>query len=79
MKTDLAVRYARLKHRNEWRLTWEPYIVHPMNVMKSNKKLRLWGLYEQVAILHDVYENCWVQIEEIEVIYWATVANLEKF
>jgi (p)ppGpp synthase/HD superfamily hydrolase len=50
--------YAYKLHAHQKRKNGEPYISHPLGVMKRVKKLQLSKTSEQVAVLHDVFENC---------------------
>lgn len=71
-----AVLYAAKKHKFQVRSSWDMYIVHPLNVMNKVKKNKLWKVYEQASVLHDVCEDCWVWKKEIGKRFWNNVADI---
>ncbi len=68
--------YAALKHKGQFRKSGEEYIIHPLNVA-----IILTGIYADcdtlcAALLHDVVEDCDVELSEIEEKFGKTVAFL---
>lgn len=66
--TISALSYARVAHKDQVRKSGEPYIIHPLTVAAHGVSL---GLYEDEiiasAILHDVVEDCNVDINSLPV------------
>lgn len=68
--------YATLKHKGQFRKSGEEYIIHPLNVA-----IILTGVYADIdtlcaALLHDVVEDCDVELSEIEEKFGHTIAFL---
>ena len=69
MKETLkALTFAREKHKNQFRKSGEPYIVHPLTMACNAVSL---GIKEDAVIatilLHDVCEDCGVSVGELPV------------
>jgi guanosine-3',5'-bis(diphosphate) 3'-pyrophosphohydrolase len=71
-----AYDFAKKSHGNEKRLSWEPYIVHPVYVAKYLMMIKPWLYAIQAALLHDVIEDTPVTAEEIKKEFWPEVAFL---
>lgn len=71
-----AYDYAVAQHKDQVRLSWEVYIVHPLRatefLMEINPDLET----IQTCLLHDVIEDCNVTEEDIEKLFWPEVASL---
>lgn len=68
--------YAYEKHKGQFRKSGEEYIIHPLNVA-----IILTGIYADVdtlcaALLHDVVEDCDVELSEIEEKFGKAIAFL---
>lgn len=80
-KADLAVvkdayEYAAIAHREQKRISGEPYIVHPLEVAKILAELEL-DLETIIAgLLHDVVEDTGVTLNEISERFGSEVALL---
>ena len=61
-----AIEFAKKAHEGQKRKTGEPYIIHPMAVMRT---LMDWGMDEDTIIagvLHDTVEDTEVTLEDIK-------------
>jgi GTP pyrophosphokinase len=67
-ETAKALVYARLKHEGQFRKSGEPYIVHPLTMACNALSL---GIRDDniiaTILLHDVCEDCGVNIGELPV------------
>ncbi len=63
---DKAYNFAKEAHKNQLRLSGEPYIIHPLEVTKILAKLNLDTITLAAAILHDVIEDSKITIEVIK-------------
>ncbi|MFV0275006.1 MAG: HD domain-containing protein [Bacilli bacterium] len=61
-----AYYFAEKKHKNQFRLSGEKYIIHPLNVAEIIVELKLSVNLVCAALLHDTLEDCDVTEEEIE-------------
>lgn len=71
-----AYDYAREAHRDEFRLSGEPYVEHPLAVALLLAEFQLDANALAAALLHDVPENQGVPITEIEAKFGDEVARL---
>jgi len=71
-----AYDYAEEKHKWQVRLSWEPYIVHPLMATIFLMEIKPDMETIQTCILHDVMEDCNVSEKEIEKEFGAEVAWL---
>jgi len=71
-----AYQYAREAHRDEFRLSGEPYVEHPLAVALLLAEFQLDANALAAALLHDVPENQGVPITEIEAKFGSEVARL---
>lgn len=58
--------YAADKHKDQIRLSWEPYIIHPLRATKFLMDMKPDLETIQTCLLHDVIEDCDVTQKEIE-------------
>ena len=75
-RVEKAVEFAKKAHEGQKRKSGDPYIVHPMAVMKI---LEDWGMDEDTVIagvLHDTVEDTEVTLEEIKGEFGEAVAFL---
>ncbi|MBO5884314.1 MAG: bifunctional (p)ppGpp synthetase/guanosine-3',5'-bis(diphosphate) 3'-pyrophosphohydrolase [Clostridia bacterium] len=61
-----AYKFAKEKHKDQFRKSGEPYILHPVEVAQILESLDFNTDVISAAILHDTVEDCGVTIEEIE-------------
>jgi GTP diphosphokinase / guanosine-3',5'-bis(diphosphate) 3'-diphosphatase len=71
-----AYDYANEKHQGQMRLSWEPYIVHPLRATKFLMEIKPDLETIQTCLLHDVMEDCNVSQKEIEKEFGSEVAKL---
>lgn len=75
-KIKKTYEYASIKHKGQFRKSGEEYIIHPLNVA-----IILTGIYADsdtlcAALLHDVVEDCDVELSEIKEEFGDTIAFL---
>jgi len=64
---DKAFRFANEAHRDMYRNSGEPYIIHPINVARIvNQEIGLGAKSVAAALLHDVVEDTGIPLEEIQ-------------
>ena len=76
IRVEKAIELAKTAHEGQKRKTGEPYIVHPMAVMKI---LEEWGMDEDTIIagvLHDTVEDTSVKLDDIKQEFGESVAFL---
>ncbi len=71
-----AYDYARDAHEWQMRLSWDPYIIHPVEATQILLSLHPDIYTIQACILHDVVEDTPRTLEEIEENFWKEVAFL---
>jgi (p)ppGpp synthase/HD superfamily hydrolase len=77
---DRALAFATIAHGDQKRkYSGEPYIVHPVEVMKIVETVEHDDSMLAAALLHDVVEDTDVTIEEIEASFGSDVAELVGF
>ena len=75
-KIDRAYLVAEEGHRNQVRVSGEPYIVHPLNVAEILTELQLDDTTICAALLHDVVEDTLFTLDEIRDMFGDEVALL---
>ncbi len=74
---DKAFRFANEAHRDMYRNSGEPYIIHPINVARiANQEIGLGAKSVAAALLHDVVEDTGIPLEEITKQFGPKIANL---
>ncbi|MFZ2287729.1 MAG: bifunctional (p)ppGpp synthetase/guanosine-3',5'-bis(diphosphate) 3'-pyrophosphohydrolase [Bacteroidales bacterium] len=74
---DKAFRFANEAHREMYRNSGEPYIIHPINVARIvNQEMGLGARSVIAALLHDVVEDTGIPIEEITKEFGPKIASL---
>ena len=68
--------YARNAHEGQMRLSWDPYIIHPVEATEILLSLHPDIHTIQACLLHDVVEDTPRTLEEIEENFWKDVAFL---
>ena len=71
-----AFEFADKKHEGQYRVSEEPYIVHPVEVAKILADLKLDKNTIIAALLHDIIEDTETSPEEIENLFSKDVLNL---
>ncbi len=71
-----AFEFAELKHKDQFRLSGEAYIIHPLTVAKYAVQIGLDQVSVISALLHDTVEDCGVEISEIEKLFGIDVAYI---
>ncbi len=71
-----AYNYAKEAHKNQKRLSGDPYIIHPVEATLYLMKLKPDIFTIQACLLHDVIEDTPKTAEDIEKDFWETVAFL---
>ena len=74
-----AFDFANQKHTHEFkqfRVSGEPYIIHPVEVTEILSELQLDEQTLAAALLHDVIEDCKVTVEELTQKFGLEVAHL---
>ncbi len=71
-----AYHYARDAHEGVFRLSWDPYIVHPVDATRILLTLQPDIFTIQACLLHDVAEDTDRTLEEIEDVFGKEVAFL---
>ena len=72
-----ALAYATDAHKGQVRkYTGEPYIVHPIEVMETVRRVMDDPEVQAAALLHDVVEDTPVSIRDIEDVFGPRVAAL---
>lgn len=71
-----AYEFASDAHKEQFRESGEPYIIHPINVCMNLAKFHADGASLIAGMLHDVVEDTKYTIEEIEAEFGSEVAKL---
>lgn len=72
----LAYELAESFHKGQFRLTGEPFIVHPLSVATILAELGMDALTLEAALLHDAVEDAGVSLNEIENYLGKQVASI---
>ncbi len=62
---EAAFEFARSAHENQKRASGEDYIIHPINVSLNTAKIGLDAKAIMAALLHDVAEDCKIDLKTI--------------
>jgi GTP pyrophosphokinase len=74
---DKAFKFANEAHRDMYRNSGEPYIIHPINVARIvNQEIGLGAKSVAAALLHDVVEDTGIPLEEISREFGPKIASL---
>ena len=73
---DAAYKLARTAHAGQYRLSGEPYVIHPLAVAITLAEIRADLESITAALLHDVVEDCDITIEEVAEKFGPDVALL---
>jgi len=74
---EKAFNYANEAHRDMYRNSGEPYIIHPIHVARIvNQEIGLGARSVAAALLHDVVEDTDVTLEEISKEFGTKIASL---
>ncbi|MRR19413.1 bifunctional (p)ppGpp synthetase/guanosine-3',5'-bis(diphosphate) 3'-pyrophosphohydrolase [bacterium] len=74
---DKAFRFANEAHRDMYRNSGEPYIIHPINVARiANQEMGLGARSVAAALLHDVVEDTGIPLDEITKEFGPKISSL---
>lgn len=74
---DRAFRFANEAHRDMYRNSGEPYIIHPINVARIvNQEVGLGARSVAAALLHDVVEDTEISLDDISKEFGPKIASL---
>ncbi len=73
-----AYHFAEEKHREQFRKSGDPYIIHALHVGLILAKLRTGPFTIAAGLLHDVIEDCDVTEEEFEALFGNEILTLVK-
>lgn len=73
---EKAYLFAKRLHEGQYRISEEPYIIHPVEVAKILVGLKVDSHTLQAAFLHDILEDTNTQPEEIEKLFGKDVLTL---
>lgn len=62
---EKAFLFAESKHQGQTRISGEPYIIHPVEVMETLEKLDFDTDVLSAALLHDIIEDCHIDKKEL--------------
>ena len=68
--------FAKNAHHWQMRLSWDPYITHPVEATEILLSLHPDIYTIQACLLHDVVEDTEVELVEVEEVFWKDVAFL---
>ncbi len=71
-----AIHVAEKAHKNQFRASGDPYIIHPFEVCKSLIDLKLDTESVITGLLHDVIEDSDIEKKEIKLIFGESISNL---
>ncbi len=71
-----AYEYINERHRNQFRKSGEPYVVHPVNVAKILADLNMDSTTVVAGLLHDVLEDTEASYDEIRELFGEDVARI---
>jgi guanosine-3',5'-bis(diphosphate) 3'-pyrophosphohydrolase len=71
-----AYKFAQKAHKGQVRKSGDPYVEHPLQTALILAELQLDASTLAAALLHDVPENCGIEIAELEAKFGAEVARL---
>lgn len=75
-KVEKAFLFAKRLHEGQYRISEEPYIIHPVEVAKILAGLKVDSNTLMAAFLHDILEDTDTQPEEIEKLFGKDVLTL---
>ena len=75
-KIEEAFRFAQRLHDGQYRVSEEPYIIHPVEVAKILINLKADSHTIMAAFLHDILEDTDTKPEEIEKLFGKDVLTL---
>ena len=73
---EKAFEFAKKLHQGQYRVSEEPYIIHPVEVVKILLDLKADTHTLMAGFLHDILEDTDTQPEEIEELFGSDVLNL---
>lgn len=74
-----AYLFAKEAHHGQFRMSWDPYIIHPIEATKELLVLRPDLVTIQSCLLHDVPEDTIRTIQEINEVFGSEVAHITSW
>ncbi len=75
-RIERAYEFILERHKDQFRKSGEPYIVHPVNVAKILADLNMDSTTVVAGLLHDVLEDTDTNYEELETLFGRDVADI---
>src|SRR5215471_16481177 len=72
---EKAYRFAAERHRDQKRVSGEPYMVHPVMVARQHDEMNMDSACIQTGLLHDVVEDTSAKVEDIRKMFGDEVAR----
>src|SRR5215471_14515681 len=72
---EKAYRFAADRHRDQKRVSGEPYMIHPLMVARQLLEMNMDSVCVQTGLLHDVVEDTSAKIEDLRKIFGDEVAR----
>jgi GTP pyrophosphokinase len=72
---EKAYRFAAERHREQKRISGEPYMIHPVMVARQLVEMNMDSVCIQTGLLHDVVEDTSAKIEDIRKMFGDEVAR----
>lgn len=73
---DIAYRLAKSAHKNQYRKSGEPYIIHPVQIAYIAAELSMDHIAICAGLLHDVIEDTAYTFDDIAVLFGKSVAEI---
>lgn len=73
---EKAYLFARDAHEGQFRQSWDPYIIHPVEATRELLILNPDIVTIQACLLHDVPEDTEKTVEDIKEVFWEEVAYI---
>ena len=73
---DIAYRLAKSAHKNQYRKSGEPYIIHPVQIAYIAAELSMDHIAICAGLLHDVIEDTAYSFDDIAVLFGKSVAEI---
>lgn len=68
--------FTREAHKDVFRKSWEPYIIHPLRATEFLMEIKPDAVSIQACILHDVIEDTDYTYEDIQKLFWTEIADI---
>lgn len=77
-RIEQAYLFAREAHKDQKRLSGEPYLIHPLAVAKQLVDLGMDSESVMAGLLHDVVEDTPVELSEIQFPVWQRSSQSDR-